>query len=306
MNLRNILILFVALVVAGFAAMMARGMLLEQMESMKPAPVVVQPKAEGPYVLVAKTAMAPGSFVHANALEWVAWPTESLSPTYVVKGKRGLDDFVGAVARASINAGDPIVDSRFVRAGDRGFLAAVLARGNRAVTVPISATSGNAGFVFPGDLVDVILTAKYSDNPDKSEDRNFYAATVLSAVRVLAIDQKTEYAKNDPSVGKTATLEVTPKQAEMIALSLQMGQLSLSLRSLGVEEAENGVGAPPSGESTAIANAEAPAAPVDKPKKDGDHSYVLDKELRFMLDGRGPAGREVTILRGAEEKKTSF
>jgi pilus assembly protein CpaB len=181
----------------------------------------------------------------------------------------------------------------------------VLTRGNRAITVPISATSGNAGFVFPGDLVDVILTAKYSDTPDKNDNGNFYAATLLESVRVLAIDQKTEYNKGDAAVGKTATLEVTPKQAEIIALSLQMGQLQLSLRSLNGQE-DNNLASRPAGESTSVANAEATVGEGEKPKRDQERSYVLDKELRFMLDGHAPASREITILRGGEEKKAAY
>jgi pilus assembly protein CpaB len=160
--------------------------------------------------------------------------------------------------------------------------------------------------------VDLILTAKYaqqtekSDKSDKGEQREF-AATVLTAVRVLAIDQKTENPKGETAVGKTATLEVTPKQAEVVALALTVGQLSLSLRALAQDQADAASDPADSGESVAFASADPKLVQPAKTKPDQGRSYTLDRELMFMLDGRGQPGgkREVTILRGSEEKKNN-
>ncbi|MCC7046446.1 MAG: Flp pilus assembly protein CpaB, partial [Alphaproteobacteria bacterium] len=234
MNLRNILIVFVAVIIAGMTAMMARNYLIEQREAMRQKPVAAAPQPVGQFVLVAKTSLKPGTFVQRGNLDWVAWPKEGLVKGYVVQGERKLEDFVGAVARMTINAGEPILDARFVKPGERGFMAAVLTPGNRAMTVPITATTGNAGFVFPGDLVDLILTGRYSAKDDDNEGKNQFASTILEGMRVLAIDQTTENAQGDGKVGaapgRTATLEVTPKQAEIVALAQNIGQLSLSLR----------------------------------------------------------------------------
>lgn len=306
MNIRNIVIVLVAVMVAGFTAMMVRGYLIAQREAMKPPPVVAEaPKAVGPSVLVAKAKLAPGTFVQASHLQWVEWPKEGVVKGFVIKGERTLEEFVGSVARIPVNPGEPIIEQRFAKPGDRGFLAAVLNPGYRAMTVPITSTSGNAGFVFPGDLVDLILTGKYGENQEKQEENRHFAATVLSRVRVLAIDQKTEYGKGEVSVGKTATVEVDPKQAEIVALALQMGQVALSLRAMADQpnSASDGAG---SGESVATASATSGAPKLAKPKPEQDRSYTVDRQLQFMLDGNGLGKRQVIILRGKEEAKAAF
>ena len=307
MRMRNIALVLVAVVVAGMTAMMARGWLIAQRQAMTPV-VSEAPSAPSTQVLVAKANMKPGTFVQAANLEWIAWPKEGVTPGFAVKGEKKMEDFIGSVARMSITRGEPITEARLAKPGDRGFLAAVLQPGNRAMTVPINATSGNAGFVFPGDRVDLILTAKYGVQTEKSgekaEQMREFAATVLTAVRVLAIDQKTENPKGETAVGKTATLEVSPKQAETVALALTVGQLSLSLRALAQDMAEAGDTSPDSAESVAFASADSKIVQTAKPKQDQGRSYTLDRELMFMLDGRGQGGkREVTILRGSEEKK---
>ncbi|MCC6467064.1 MAG: Flp pilus assembly protein CpaB [Alphaproteobacteria bacterium] len=311
MNLRNILIIFVAVIIAGMTAMMARNYLLEQREAMRQKPVAAAPQPVGQFVLVAKTSLKPGTFVQRGNLDWVAWPKEGLVKGYVVQGERKLEDFVGAVARMTINAGEPILDARFVKPGERGFMAAVLTPGNRAMTVPITATTGNAGFVFPGDLVDLILTGRYSAKDDDNEGKNQFASTILEGMRVLAIDQNTENAKGDGKVGaapgRTATLEVTPKQAEIVALAQNIGQLSLSLRSLATESgatdiAANEVNRGKDGESLVVAEAADGESQTTKAKQDKAGSYVLDKELKFMLQERAKSNPGVTILRGSADK----
>lgn len=312
MRMRNITLVLVALLVAGGTALMARSFLIAQRQTATPAAAIETVKTPATMVLVAKTDLKPGAFVQVVNLEWVAWPQEGVVPGYVVKGTKQMEDFIGSVARMTITRGEPITETRLVKPGDRGFLAAVLQPGNRAMTVPITATSGNAGFVFPGDRVDLILTAKYAQQNEKkegekSEQMREFASTILSGVRVLAIDQKTENPKGETTVGKTATLEVTPKQAEMVALALTVGQLNLSLRALAQDVAAGtGSDTPDSGESVAFASTDSKLLQPAKAKPDQGRSYTLDRELMFMLDGRGQGGkREVTILRGSEEKKSN-
>jgi pilus assembly protein CpaB len=124
-----------------------------------------------------------------------------------------------------------------VKPGDRSFLAAVLTPGTRAVAVPVNAHSSIAGLVLPGDRVDIILSHRF-DNGGETQKREIHTAseTVLTNVRVIAIDQSTDDQKGKPVVPKTATLEVTPRQAELVTVAMELGKLSLSLRSLAKAE----------------------------------------------------------------------
>src|SRR5262249_43734446 len=154
-------------------------------------------------------------------------------------------DFVGWVARAPFVAGQPIIKAELVAPGERGFLAAVLSPGMRAVSVSVSATSGIAGLVAPGDRVDVLVThALPAEDPSPRDLERRVAETILHDVRVIAIDQHLETKRGEAMPAHTVTLEVTPKQSEVIALAGNLGQLSLSLRSL-VAEREGGASDPP-------------------------------------------------------------
>lgn len=282
--MRNLLLGAVALLIAGAAALLARDWLEGQRAALLasiPTPAVAEAMPTT-MVLVATTDLAPGHFVKPEQLRWHAWPADAVSPAHVVQGKRENADFVGAVARSTVLAGEPVTDARFVKPGDRGFLAAVLDRGMRAITVPITAISGNAGFVFPGDRVDLILTSRMDEGGQASQ----FAVTVLEAVRVLAIDQRLSHQGSEVAPGKTATLELTPKMAEKVVLALQMGTLSLSLRSLG----------------------ETPADHASEPETGPDP--VIDRELYTLppaTPGTGQAGRPtLLLLRGGTATKVEF
>ncbi|MBL8703335.1 MAG: Flp pilus assembly protein CpaB [Rhodospirillales bacterium] len=304
MNLRNIGLLVIAVVVAGMAALMTRNWLISQREAMRPKPVAAAPQAPATMVLVAKAHLKPGSFVQQAHLDWVAWPKEGVVKGFIVKtDKVKIEDLIGSVARTTINPGEPILEVKFVKPGDRGFMAAVLTPGNRAATVPINATSGQAGFVFPGDRVDLILTSKFGEGGEGGEGKRNYAATILEDLRVLAIDQKTENAKGEHSLGRTATLEVTPRQAELVQLGMQMGNLALSLRPLsGESDAADASNSSRQGESVIVAEAVDESPESKKVKQDKGNSYVVDKDLRFMVEDRAKSKPGVTVLRGTAEK----
>jgi pilus assembly protein CpaB len=144
------------------------------------------------------------------------------------------------VVRKRIAAGEPIIDGAVVKPGERGFLAAVLEPGMRAVSVPITPTSANSGLIFPGDRVDLILTQSLVESEEEGSIRRV-SETVLNDIRIIAMGVDTG---DDPREGeanekaKTATLEVTPRQAEEVALLTELGKLSLSLRSLAVTTPE--------------------------------------------------------------------
>jgi pilus assembly protein CpaB len=247
MNIRSVLLLVVALAMAGVTAFVARGWLEAQraalLAAMEQEPVEQQEELPGAQVLVATRNLPTGHFVRPEDLAWQAWPDETVVDTYVEKGEAESDDYVGAVVRTPMTAGEPITEARVVRPGDRGFLAAVLDPGLRAISVKIDATSGVAGFIFPGDRVDVILTHKikvFGIHPTKKDKAvtRVAAETVLHNVRVLAIDQSTHKEDGQADLGKTATLEVSAKHAEMLKLTTTMGSLSLSLRSLARNDDE--------------------------------------------------------------------
>ena len=245
MNIRTPLLLVFALIMAGTTAFLARGWLDAQRAALlaamqQQAQVEVEEEETATYILVAVNPMPTGHFVLPDDLAWQAWPEETAVDTYVRKGQGSVEDFVGAVVRTPMTIGEPITEARVVRPGDRGFLAAVLERGLRAVTVKVDATSGVAGFVFPGDRVDIILTHKikivgiHPTKKDKAVTRTA-SETVMHDVRVLAIDQSTYSEDGQAGVAKTATIEVNAKQAEMVRLVSAMGSLSLSLRSLAID-----------------------------------------------------------------------
>ena len=291
MSLRNILILLVAIGAAGLTAFYANSWISSERAAMR-ANVPLEQKAQPTtQILVADKELTSGQFVRADHLKWQNWPEEGLNEEYALKSVRKVEEFVGAVVRNSITPGQPITDGLVVHPGDRGFLAAVLGPGARAVSVPVNATSGISGFVFPGDKVDLLLTSRFSTKNSRGEERVRYVTrTVLSGIRVLAIDQKTESEDGEVNPAKTVTVEVTPKQAEKVAIGMAMGSLSLSLQSLARVENEDG------GEKV-----------VTKKTKKG-RDYTLDTDVNSLIAG-APAKRnsssrsKVTVLRGDKADK---
>ena len=234
MNPRTLLLTLAALTTAGVTAFLVNGW-MERQRRQVVVPVVK--KVETLKVLVARTNLGAGTFLKREHTVWQVWPEGNVSPAYAVKGKRKQEEFIGSVVRSSIVAGQPVTDASVVKVGERGFLAAVLSPGLRAVSFPITAASGISGLVFPGDRVDIILSHKFKiQSDDKSKQKLRMASeTVLINVRILAMDTRTDDQKDKKKKGtvpKTVTLEVTPKQAEIVSVALNLGKLSLSLRSL--------------------------------------------------------------------------
>jgi pilus assembly protein CpaB len=197
------------------------------------------PQPDGPQVLVATRALPVGTIVQADSFRYQPWPKELVQEAYYIKGDV-TPPAPGTVVRYAITAGQPITQGALVKPGDRGFLAAALGPGMRAVTVPVSAQSGVAGFVFPGDRIDLVLTQTVSGTgegpPLKASE------TFVRNIRVLATDQRTDTetkdGKTEVKTFSTVTLEATPRIAEKIAVAQSLGQLSLSLRSIADNNAE--------------------------------------------------------------------
>jgi len=153
---------------------------------------------------------------------------------------KALENLSGQVARTPFVAGEPIREAKLVNAKGSGFMAAILPSGMRAVSTQISPETGAGGFILPNDHVDVILSRRDRAAEKATGSEAHTSEFILSNIRVLAIDQNVEE-KNGQKVvvGKTATLELTPRQAQTLALSQQLGSLSLALRSIA-DASENG------------------------------------------------------------------
>jgi len=244
MSPRRLIFVLVALLASGATIFFGQAWLNAQRstvvaEAPPPAPAP-QPTRK---VLVAAGPLSVGQFIRPENLRWQSWPDDNVPASYINSDQHQLEDYVGAVVRSALGQGEPLTEARVVRPGDRGFLAAVLTPGYRAVTVTLTPSSGDAGFVFPGDHVDLIvsMTLTDDDDGDKGNNRNkehHASETVLTDVRILALDQRVDDEKKEVIVAKTATLEVTPKQAEIVAVVSEIGRLSLSLRSLAHDETE--------------------------------------------------------------------
>src|SRR4051812_19860108 len=241
MDVKKLMLLIGALVVAAVTAVMAKNMFSGASAPSAQATPVVQ-QATGPEVLVAVRPLPVGTIIDAEALRYQRWPESLTQPAYFIKGQTptGPADLIGTVVRNEIAAGQPITQGSLIKPGERGFLAAALGPGMRAVTVAVSATSGVAGFVFPGDRVDIVLTQQVEGGGDGTPLR--VSETILRNVRVLATDQRMsaqdENGKQVVQRFSMVTLEATPKIAEKIAVAETIGGLSLSLRSIADNSAE--------------------------------------------------------------------
>ena len=252
MDRKKLILLVAALVIAALTAFMARTMF----SGGEPAPAASAkpPEPTGPQVLVATRALPVGTIITADAFRYQPWPKELVEAAYFMMpdgaapagpGGIGAEDatkeLLGTVVRNPITAGQPLTKGALVFPGDRGFLAAALGPGMRAVTVPVSALTGVAGFVFPGDRVDMVLTQNVAGQG--TGDTLKVSETIIRNLRVLATDQRATSDKDEKgntvvSAYKLVTLEVTPRLAEKIAVAQTIGTLSLSLRALADNAAE--------------------------------------------------------------------
>ncbi|NCP18549.1 MAG: Flp pilus assembly protein CpaB [Erythrobacter sp.] len=227
MDRKKLVLLLAALVIAAGTAFVARSMFAGSgAPQASAAPVAAVPT--GPRVLVANRSLPVGTIITQDAIGFQAWPSELVQDAYFIDGEADVSQLLGTVVRYPITAGEPVTQGGLVAPGDRGFLAAALGPGMRAVTVPVNSSTSVAGFVFPGDRVDLMMT--HDANGLKATE------TILRNLRVLATDQSTSQSTVDGRTAvrafSTVTLEVTPKIAEKIAVAQTVGTLSLSLRSI--------------------------------------------------------------------------
>jgi pilus assembly protein CpaB len=276
MRIRTLILFLAAAVLAGGTGLLVRSFLAQKAVEADARPLE-RPAAPQKSVLVARNGITRGQILKPQDFSWQVWPEGGIDRNYIQSGTRQAEAFTGWVARDPIAPGEPIIEAKIVSPGSRGFLAAALAPGMRAVSVTVNATSGISGFVFPGDQVDILVT----HNPvvgGGGEAPHKAAETVLHDVRVIAVDQKLDNKGTEALVPRTATLEVTPKQSEVIAVATEMGKLSLSLRSLAVAEEKT---------------------PTDSGGEGEGGTFTLDSEVSQLLTKRGNSSADgVTVLRG--------
>jgi pilus assembly protein CpaB len=294
MQPRAIILIVAALVMVGGTVFFARSWLNSErqaLEASRKKPEQAKPKN---FVLVAKVNLPAGTFLKKNHMTWQAWPADSLHKSYIQR--RGFDQrsMFGVVVRKHIAAGQPITGGSIVKPGQRGFMAAVLNPGMRAVSLSTSAVSSVAGFVFPGDRVDVLLTHRVGGRRGR-----LVTETMMTKVRVLAIDQKVTDGNQKAKVGKTVTVEVTPRQAEVMAVAANLGKLSLSLRSLKQVD-EDGK------ERILASGVVLDLDSLDQRKPERGTTYTADSGVSMLLRRRVSDKITVTIVRGAKRSAVSF
>jgi pilus assembly protein CpaB len=228
MKLFRFLVLGIALAAGGIAAYLALNM-----APGAPTTAVVEPPPPIPTadVLVAAVDIGQGKALTAENVRWQSWPEGAINPAFIQKetAPDAVEELQGSVVRSQFVAGEPIRHAKLARP-ESGFLSAILPAGMRAVAVQVSAENAAGGFILPNDRVDVIQTINEETTPD-GPARNV-SRTILRNIRVLAIDQTIEEQDGEAVVvGKTATIELTPAQAELITAAEASGALSLALRS---------------------------------------------------------------------------
>lgn len=224
--------------VAGIAALSAVWLT----SSLRTPQVVVQQQAAAPTlptteVLIASVDLPVGSSVTPDQLRWQQWPAAAVSELMITRDRapNGLQDTAGSISRAPSIAGEPIRRDKMIKGANGGFMSAVLPSGKRAVAINIVSSGARSagGFILPNDRVDIMRTARDDEATRSRQGETFMTETILQNIRVLAIGQNVQERNGEKVViGEHATLELDPRQAELVMLAQRSGELSLSLRSL--------------------------------------------------------------------------
>jgi pilus assembly protein CpaB len=281
MNMRSLIIGIGALFIAAIAAVFARNMFASSaVQQTQAMPVKQEIKLK---VLVAVKPLPLGTILKAEDVKYAEWPEDAIDVTFYRDSASKPEDMVGNVVKSAVLAGQPIQNTAIVGPGERGFLAAVLKPGMRAVSVSVTPTSGVAGFIFPGDHVDVLLTHEVQ-NADKGQLRG--SETILENVRIIAVDQNTNDQDKIAGIRSTVTFEVQPKFVELLNVAQRMGgQLSLSLRPLAETDEEKATMAsagkidPKTGKKTEMAGLN--DVPVMPPLS--ERSLTVDREISKLV-----------------------
>lgn len=223
----------IGITIAGGAGLLAF-IIMRSMVSGPSQPTQVAVPVNATEVLVARKDISLGDFTKASDFRWQTWPADAVTPSFISKkdGAAGLQSVTGAIARAPLLAGEPVTRNKLIKAGEGGVLAAILPAGMRAVSTRIKEETSAGRLILPNDHVDVLLTRRLRGTNGQEQ---YVSNTLFRNVRVLAIGQQieTKEGKKSPEGGaNTATLELNPAQAELLARANSMGEISLALRSI--------------------------------------------------------------------------
>ncbi len=228
MKLGTMLVLLVAIVTGGFAAFMARAIIQRQ--------TAQAPSRAESTIVVAGQGLDFGMVLSPENVIEIPWSSATL-PEGAFKSSADLLKDGRRVVLSKIDKNEPILLSRVTGPGQRGSLSALIDPGMRAVTVRVDDVRGVAGFLVPGDHVDVVLTRLESGGVANAA-ANSYTDVLLQNVKVLAVDQIASSSEDKPTVAKAVTVEVTTEQAQKLVLAGGVGSLSLVLRQAGGMEAD--------------------------------------------------------------------
>ena len=235
MNKQRMIILGLAGVAAIVVAVLVRALVGGGTEKVAAAPEA--PRMTMSQVLVATNDVQAGEPITPAMVHWQEWPKSAVADNFIAQASspNAQSAVAGTVARAPLVAGEPLTTQKIVHSDSAGFMAATLQPSMRAVSIGISTETGAGGFILPNDRVDVLVTEQVSESP-----RRFRARTILGDVRVLAVDQTYTQDKDQKVVlAKTATLELSPQQAEAVSRARANGTISLTLRPLGSGASDN-------------------------------------------------------------------
>lgn len=237
----RVIILGVAVAAAGGAGYVAKNMAAPAAE------VALDSRQQEPAirlsdVLVLSSDVPMGASV-ADHLAWQPWPADTVNASFITRSgdPEAMDQLKTSLARVAMYSGEPLRRSKLVGDG-QSFMSSILPAGKRAIATRIAADTSAGGFILPNDYVDVIMTRRTEATDGGAV--GFVTETILKNIKVLAIDQAIQEDEEGRrvKVGETATLELTPQQAEIITVAQQMAdRLSLALRSIAdAQERPNG------------------------------------------------------------------
>jgi pilus assembly protein CpaB len=228
---KTIMMIVMAVVFGTMALFAGQKWLDRQSNRLREVQVVAKPAAPAQTVVVAALPLRFGTELTRQHLREVAWPEGAAPKGAFAKVDEVLDGKTRRVALVALEENEPLLKAKVTGPGQRGSLSALIQDGMRAVTVRVNDVNGVAGFVLPGERVDVVLTRTV-------ERGDAYAEILLQGLRVLAADQSADERADKPSLVKAVTLEVTSEDAQRLTLAGTVGQLSLTLRSAGSEQVE--------------------------------------------------------------------
>ncbi len=329
------------LLLAGGIIIFTIVLLRSRLNDVPVVPAATTTPAQASRIVVAKRDLVVGSFIQGlQDLDWGAAPdasapalaaqqqqpqADNANPdapqpsapqpvsvareNYLYEGAVKLTDFNGAVVRRALHAGDPVPQFAIMKSGEGGFMSAVLEPGMRAVSIGVNPTSGNAGFVSPGDRIDLIVTHRIKApqlNNASSTDEFVVSETFVRNARVVAVDQMIDNPENKAILAKTITVEVSPRNAEAIAVAADLGKISIALRSLSTPDSKLS-----DRSSDNSAPHEAAAGEKEGAKDTGDlthgEGYTRDSDISELLSNhKSPIGARVHVLHGDKSENIDF